>query len=165
MDFTVSILDYQLNRLYRTEHRGSWNHRMILKQILLWDNTGGRENALYLFPQFLQNVMRRPSAHDLVLYILEESSAGKCREQDGYFLICPDGCLLDAFNRVLRLYDEFRTWLWELQELSTSSRNLQKLLDCSSAYLDISLIIVDYEFQFVAFSDRESCSFRQIFFP
>ena len=67
MDFTVSILDYQLNRLYRTEHRGSWNHRMILKQILLWDNTGGRENALYLFPQFLQNVMRRPSAHDLAV--------------------------------------------------------------------------------------------------
>lgn len=24
MEFTLSILDYQLNRIYKTEHRGTW---------------------------------------------------------------------------------------------------------------------------------------------
>ena len=50
--FTLSIFDYQLSRFYKTRHRGTWNHRQILKKILLWDDCGGQEDALYLLPAF-----------------------------------------------------------------------------------------------------------------
>lgn len=163
MEFTLSILDYQLNRIYKTEHRGTWNHRLILRQILLWDNRGGQEDTLYLLPPFL-NVECAPSSRDLVLYIFEENSA-VLRDTPGYFLFCPQGCLVEAVNRSLNLLGEFQSWVWSLKELASTSRNLQKLLDLSGAYLHTGLIIVDNEFQYVAYSDQGYSSFPQILLP
>ena len=162
--FTLSIFDYQLSRFYKTRHRGTWNHRQILKKILLWDDCGGQEDALYLLPAFF-TPKRRPSSRDHVLYLKEEEPGCEGSKENGYFLFCPAERMIEAVNRALSLFREFQDWLWDLKDLSASSRNLQQLLDRSSAYLDISLLIVDQEFQFTAFSDRESCSFRQAFLP
>lgn len=87
------------------------------------------------------------------------------RDTPGYFLFCPQGCLVEAVNRSLNLLGEFQSWVWSLKELASTSRNLQKLLDLSGAYLHTGLIIVDNEFQYVAYSDQGYSSFPQILLP
>lgn len=154
MNFTLSILDYFLNQIYRTIHRGPWNHRQIIRNILLWDGSENQRDTLYLVPQTYEILpQKEPPAsiwHNLLFIMEEQPFSSSADHPEGYFVICPDGEILSAVNNILTQFLNFQNWTNQVTILSKTEHNFQELLKISGSYLNMSLTIIDRNYHIAA---------------
>lgn len=164
MRITIGILDSLLNKHYCTEHRGLWNRKESIKNILLWNGQCDEKNVLYINSKSVisESVISEDiySCGHRVLTIVTDSEKELVRCKDGYFLFCRDDDKEAAVNTVLRTFSACRQWIQEVRELAYIDHDIRKLLQSGSDYLNCNCTIINVHYEIEQVSSAEDIDFK-----
>ena len=159
MHIILGVLDSLLNKYYCTEHRGLWNRKKSITNILLWNGQCDEKNALYVNSKAVISEDIYSYGHH-VLTIVAESEKELVRGKNGYFLFCRDDDKDAAVNIVLRTFSACRQWIQDVREQAYIDHDIRKLLQSCSDYLHCNCTIINVHYEIEEVTSVEDMAFK-----
>lgn len=146
MELTYGILYDLLKKEFTVSSLRDGQSEKVIHSVQLWNGENVSDEILYLTAKPVL-----PQADNILLF----ADASCSKETSHWRLILPSGDVFAAINRVLEIYQKFIHWTGECIRLANVAHDLQKLLDISTAFLNIHLFIndKDYKMSYMSFSE------------
>ena len=103
MKITLPVLDYLLNRNYKTSHKGIWNQKDEITDIFLWNGTAICRTALYLYIGPVTEEAEIGCGRG-ILTVVAPSEHRQVKRKKGYFLYWDSENKADAVNAILESF-------------------------------------------------------------
>lgn len=158
MKITWEIMAGLLKQKFHFEHRGKWNGKREIDNIQIWDGM-----SLLASQSMYVNISYSLSGlsfeeQSQILTILEDNE--EIQLSNGSFIICKKGEKFQVLNQILTIYQNCTEWLYQIERIARQEKNMRKLVNLCTEYLNMSIIIVNSAYEISVCSDKNTRPFR-----